>query len=116
MAFTLKTRLAPAGRHRAVLMGFEEIEGPYSRPAYRWTWRVRGDAHDGTELVKVTGCEFRLGSALGNLLEAMYGRPLGEGETVDPAADLVGKTFEIFAVPGPLAGAAVQTVRPASEG
>ena len=74
MSFVLKTRLAPAGRHRTVLMGFEEIDGPYSRPALRWTWRVEGGAHEGLELVKVTGTEFRLGTALGDLLEALSGR------------------------------------------
>jgi hypothetical protein len=115
MSFVLKTRLAPAGRRRAVLMGFEEIDGPYSRPALRWTWRVEGGAHDGLELVKVTGTEFRLGTALGDLLEALYGRVLKEGDAVDLAADLVGKAFDVFAVPGQGSGAVVQTIKPASE-
>ncbi len=73
--FVLKTRLAPAGRHRAVLMGYEEIDGPYSRPALRWTWRVEGGAHEGLELVKVTGTEFPppRNRVLGDLLEACTG-------------------------------------------
>jgi hypothetical protein len=117
VAFTLRTRLAPPGQHRAVLASIEETTGKFGGPAYRWVFTVKGGPNDGTELVKVTGTEARLGSSLGDLLQQLYHRELRQGETVDPVADLIGKEFLVFAVPGnDGSGAVIQTIRPAAQG
>lgn len=112
--FTMKTRIAPPGQHRVALTAVEETTGQYGGPALKWVFAVRGGPHAGTELVKITGTDPRLGSTLGDLLCGLYGRSLVPGETVDPAADLAGREFDAFAVPGNGTGAVLQTIRPAA--
>lgn len=115
MGFVVKGRIAPAGTHAAELVGYEPIEGQFGKPALRWTFVVRGGEHDGQELTKVTGEQVRLGTSLGDFLAQLYGRDLRTGEAVDPARDLVGRRFQVFAIPGSNGdGAVIQTVKPIS--
>jgi hypothetical protein len=117
MGFTVRTRIAPPGQHRVVLSAIEETTSQYGGPALRWTFTVRGGPHDGSELLKVTGIELRIGSSFGDLLRQLYGRELQPGEVVDPVADLIGKEFHAFAIPGSSGnGAVLQTIRPAGQG
>jgi hypothetical protein len=115
MEFTLKARIAPPGQHRVILTGVEETTGQFGGPAFRWVFTVQEGPHAGTELIKVTGTEPRLGTSLGDLLGQLYCRELRQGETLDPIADLLGKPFVAFAIPGSHSnGAVIQTIRPAS--
>jgi len=94
----------------------EDTAGLYKSPAYRWVFAVQGGPHTGTELVKITGTDPRLGTSLGDLLCQLYGRELQQGDSVDPAVDLAGRTFIAFAVPGDSGnGSILQTVRPAGD-
>jgi hypothetical protein len=111
MAFTVKKQLAGPGQHRAVLVAMEEVEGRYG-PACLWTFRVQGGASDGLELLKTTGMNLRLGSSLADLVGALYGRELREGEALDLAGDLLGRVYEVFAIPRAGGRATVQKVRP----
>lgn len=64
----------------------------------------------------MTGDQARLGTSLGDFLAQMYERDLKAGEPVDPVRDLVGRRFQVFAVPGPNGdGAVIQTVKPVAQ-
>lgn len=116
MAFLIRGRVAPAGKHEAELTACEEHTGQYGKPALRWTFVVRGGEYDGQELTKVTGDQARVGTSLGDFLAALYARDLRSGEAVDPIRDLVGRRFQVFSIPGANGdGAVIQTVKPLAQ-
>ena len=111
MQMKVKNRIAPPGRHRVVLAAVEETTGQFNSPALRFLFAVVGGPHAGTELVKTTGAELRLGTQLGDLVGQLLGRELRPDESVN-LAELLGREFDAFAVPGNGGGGVVQTVRP----
>lgn len=95
---------APPGKHTAILARVEETETAYGAArkwskGFRWTFVVQEGPHAGKELVKVTGADLRDGTALGDLVNSLYGRQINVGESVDPIADCVGKQYQVFATP-----------------
>jgi hypothetical protein len=111
----LQGRLAPAGLHHVKLDGVEEMKNDIGL-AYGWTWRVVDGEHAGCIIRATTGRELVGGSALGDLLDAMYGRKLQEGDAVD-LAYLMSRKYELVARPsGRNSGGAFQSVRPIQEG
>lgn len=116
MAFVIRGRVAPAGKHEAELTACEEHTGQYGKPALRWIFAVRGGEYDGQELTKVTGDQARVGTSLGDFLSQLYVRDLRLGESVDPIRDLVSRRFQVFAAPGANGdGAVIQTVKPLAQ-
>ena len=115
MAFTMEQKIGPPGKHKAMLSEVQFVNGQFG-PACRWVFAISDGPSHGMELLKLTGVDPRLGTNLGDLLASLYGRELRKGDTVDPASDLVGKSFEVFATPGSNgSGAVIQTVRPIAD-
>ena len=102
-AFIAKAATAPPGSHVAKLDRAEPRESKYgkrSSESIAWVFKLIDGEHAGKELVKLTGTELRLGTAFGDLVSALYGRAIKEGQSVDPVADCVGRRYQIFAEPG----------------
>ncbi len=106
-------RIGPPGRHRVKLDSIQESEGKFG-PTLEWRFVIADGPHAGGYFVRTTGQDPTLGTVLGDMLEALYGRRLNEGDQIDPVADLVGQEFELFAVPGSGSGGVFQSVRPVS--
>ena len=109
-------RIGPAGLHRVVLESVQEVEGQFGRPAYEWRFVIPDGEHAGSCYVLTTGTTMLLGTALGDLLEQLYARPLKEGDELDPIKDFVGKQFEARAFPaGKSSGGVIKTICPVVE-
>ncbi len=106
-------RIGPPGRHRVRLDAITEGTGKFG-PTLEWHFVIAGGLHAGCYFVRTTGQDLTLGTVLGDMLEALYGRRLSEGDQIDPVVDLVGQEFELFAVPGSGSGGVFQSVRPVS--
>jgi hypothetical protein len=100
--FLAKAAIAPPGRHRCRLERIEPRESKYGRrvsDAWAWVFQVVSGQYAGRELVRITGTDLRVGTSFGELAEALLGRPIQVGESVD-LDSCVGSEFEVFAVPG----------------
>jgi hypothetical protein len=97
-----------------VLDGVYEVETEYG-PGYRWVFRVKDGPHAGCVFERTTGQQMIGGTALGDLMDAMYGRTLAEGDDVDPLAHFLGKEFELVAKPGKNSGGVFHKISPVVE-
>lgn len=106
--------IGPPGRHVVVLDAVHEVENDIG-PALRWVFRIVDGPHAGRTFEKTTGREMMLGTALGDLIEQMYGRKLAVGESVDPLGDFTGKQFVLTARPGKSSGGVFHSISPVSQ-
>jgi hypothetical protein len=106
--------IGPPGRHVVELDSVTEIENDIG-PALRWVFRIPNGPDAGRTYEKVTGREMILGTALGDLVEMLYGRKLAVGDSVDPIGDCVGKRFVLVARPGKSSGGVFHSISPISQ-
>lgn len=103
-------RIGPPGRHVATLDDVADITNEIG-PAYQFTFRVVDGPHKGCVFQTTTGRALMGGTALGDLLDQLYGRKLVEGDVVD-FAELIGREYELIARPGKSTGGIFQSVSP----
>ncbi|MHB8864400.1 MAG: hypothetical protein ACYC6N_18510 [Pirellulaceae bacterium] len=101
-------RVGPAGTHRVVLAAIDDVTNDIGL-AYRWTFRVVGGDHAGCIFVTTTGRALLGGTAVGDLLDMLYGRRLCEGDTVD-FAELIGREYDLIARPGKASGGVFHSI------
>lgn len=104
-------RVGPAGRHRVVLDSVFDVETEFG-PGYRWVFRIQEGEHAGCVFERTTGQQMIGGTALGDLMDAMYGKSLQEGDEVDPITDFLGEEFELVALKGKNSGGVFHKISP----
>jgi len=73
-------------------------------------FEITDGSHKGCYYDVVTGCEVVGGCKLGDLIEAMVGRELVEGDAIDPQYDFVGEEFMLLATPTSSTGGRFQSL------
>jgi hypothetical protein len=105
----------PAGTYTGTFVGVVEQPADQARsfgPGLKWTWKIDGPAHVGRTASRITGAYPSPKNACGAILTALAGRPVAEGEAVDPAG-FVGRRYTVLVAPGKMGNATrVETVVP----
>jgi hypothetical protein len=104
----------PVGNYTATFAGVEPA--PENRekgygPGLRWKFCVSAGQHAGQTASRITGTVPSPRNSCGKILAGLLGRPLKEGEQVDPAA-YVGKPFLVIVAAGQNGGTRVEAVTP----
>lgn len=109
-------RVGPPGLHKVKLVDVVQVTGKFGKPAYEWNFSIVDGPHKGSTYKVTTGTELLLGTVFGDFLEMAYGRPIQEGDELDPVNDLPGKTFEARCfTAGKSTGGYIKTLRPVVE-
>ena len=90
-----------SGSYISRLTSVEEVEEGKYGPGLRWTFTISQGVRAGGKISRTTGQEPLPQNALGRVLAGLLGRPLKDGEEVDPN-DLIGREYvlEVVAMEG----------------
>lgn len=101
----------PPGLHRMRLLSRKQIEGKWGKPAFQWLLHVVSGEHEGTQIVRTTATELKLGESLGDFFSEITGVPLSVGSTVDLDEPL-GRLFDVLVVQGEGNGVVIRKLTP----
>jgi hypothetical protein len=111
---TVSTGTVPVGNYTGKFMGLETVaENPERKfgAGLRWRFSIDTGPHEGLIVTPITGTAPSVRNGCGKLLGALLGRPLKEGEQVDPDVCL-GRRYMIVVATGQEGGTRVEAVIP----
>jgi hypothetical protein len=104
----------PAGAYQGEFVGAEPTP-PNEEKGYpagiKWTWKVTNGEHAGRDATRITGAKPSPKNACGKILNALLGKALSDGESIN-IADLVGRKYTLIVQAGEGGGTRVETVAP----
>jgi hypothetical protein len=80
-------------------------------PGFRWSWKITAGPHAGSFACRVTGDNPGPKNACGQMINALAGRTVGGGETVN-FGSYIGKRYTVIVVAVNDKGTRVETVAP----
>src|SRR5687768_9454101 len=92
---------APVGNYAGPFVGVEPTPPNAAKgygPGLRWKWKIDAGPHAGTTVGRVTTNEPSPKNSAGQILSGLLGRPLKEGEELDPD-QFVGRRYAIVVGP-----------------
>jgi hypothetical protein len=104
----------PAGGYTGEFTGAEPTP-PNQEKGYpaglKWSWKITSGEHAGRVATRITGAKPSPKNGCGKILNALMGKTLVEGETVN-LDDYVGRRYTMIVSAGEGGGTRVETVAP----
>jgi hypothetical protein len=111
---TVSSGGVPVGNYTGTFSGTEpqpENRAKGYGPGLRWKFVIEGGPQAGQTASRVTGLAPSPKNACGKMLAGLIGRPLKEGETIDPD-QYIGRRYMIIVAAGQDGGTRVEVVTP----